>query len=412
MKKIIKAVWGYLPLILFIICTFCVTIIQKTFDITLRVIPCYILNIMGMVSFGIFLFWLSRQVDKLKEKRKNDKVKSLIGIMQGFIKSIFFVVLIVSLLGLAIFYQPEYIISKYDMKMVACVRSFLDQNVYYYEYINPLFYGKELGYEYFGSGGSNPMLQIPKPEPIRWIFYDVEGNVIDSGSSQKSMMNDPEEDEMQVENNELEVEIKQLSMEVMTHRENELVFSVSINDFIDSYNGYYWQEHKKSYLTPVSGWRLQIQDCGIHSPHKTYQYNFTENAEIWSLPTINVYVPSEGDYIQEVALSFDDHSYSPDMYQKYEEICFYTLKVFFPDSTDEQITKLYTTINEMAYENMLPNEQGYHHQAVPYALFYKNGISVYPYFAIGESLHLCIMPITSETLIQYEKEGIKIYEIQ
>ena len=396
MRKIRKAVWGYLPFIFFIICTFCVAIIQKTFNITLRVIPCYLLNIMGMVSFGIFLFWLSRRVDKLK----------------AFFKPIFLMVFTASLLKIGIFYPKEYVISRYDMKMVACVKSFLEQEVYYYEYINPLFYGKRLGYEYFGSGGGDPMLEVPKPLPIRWTFYDIEGNVIEIGSSQESMMNDSEEDEMQLENAEPEAEMKQLSMEVMTHRENELVFSASINDFIDSYNGYYWQEHKKSYLTPVSSWRLQIQDCGIHSPHKTYQYNFTENEEIWSLPTINVYVPSEGDYIQEVALSFDDHSYSPDMYQKYEEICFYTLKVFFPDSTDEQITKLYTTINEMAYENMLPNEQGYHHQAVPYALFYKNGISVYPYFAIGESLHLCIMPITSETLIQYEKEGIKIYEIQ
>lgn len=411
MKKIRRAVWGYLPLILFIICTFCVAIIQKTFNITLRVIPCYLMQIMGMGSFGMFLFWLNRKVDKLMVKSENDKVKSLLGIMKAFFKPFFLMVLTASLLSIGIFHQPEYDISRYDMKMVACVKSFLDQEVYYYEYINALFYGEKLGYEYFGSSGSDPMLQIPKPQPIRWIFYDVEGNVIDSGSSQKSIMNDPQEDQMQVENNELEAEMKKLSIEVMTHRENELVFSVSINDLIDSYNGYYWQEHKKSYLNPISCWRLQIEDCGIHSPHKTFQYNFTENAEIWSLPTINVYVPSDGDYIQEVALSFDDHSYNPAMYQKYEEICFYTLKVFFPDLTDEQITKLYTTINEMAYENILPNDQGYHHQVVPYVLFYKNGISVYPYFAIGECLHLCIMPVTSETLTQYEKEGIKIYEI-
>jgi len=198
----------------------------------------------------------------------------------------------------------------------------------------------------------------------------------------------------------------------MTHREDELVFSVSIDNLIESFNGYYWKDHQANYLLPVAQWGLQILDRGIHSPYKTFQYHYTENADIWSLPTINVYVPSDDDHIQEVAINFDEHSYQPDMYEKYEEMCFYTLKVFFPELSDDQLTQLYTMSNEMAHEHMKPNDQGYYDQVVPYALFYKEGIGVYPYFAAGECLRLCIMPVTSEMISDYEKEGVIIHEIQ
>lgn len=42
------------------------------------------------------------------------------------------------------------------------------------------------------------------------------------------------------------VEIKELDIDVIENREDELVFSFSINDFIDSYNGYYWKDKKSS----------------------------------------------------------------------------------------------------------------------------------------------------------------------
>ena len=100
------------------------------------------------------------------------------------------------------------------------------------------------------------------------------------------------------------------------------------------------------------------------------------------------------------------------MYEKYEEMCFYALKVFLPDLNKEQITKLCKTINEIAYAQIFPNEQGYHVGAVPTTLYYRGNIGVYPYFAIGECVHFCIIPVTPETLDDYQKEGVEIHEIQ
>ena len=75
---------------------------------------------------------------------------------------------------------PEHIVTKYGIKMVASVHSFLDEQVEYYEYKNWFFYGQNLGYEYYGSGGNDPLAQKPKPDPVRFTFYDLDGHVIES----------------------------------------------------------------------------------------------------------------------------------------------------------------------------------------------------------------------------------------
>ena len=100
------------------------------------------------------------------------------------------------------------------------------------------------------------------------------------------------------------------------------------------------------------------------------------------------------------------------MYDRYEEICFYTLKVFFPDMEDEKITALYKTLNQLAYDNMMPHEQRYGSGSIPCALYYKDGIGLYPYFAIGESVRLCIIPVDEKTIRYYEGNGVEIYEIE
>ena len=203
-----------------------------------------------------------------------------------------------------------------------------------------------------------------------------------------------------------------LMSEVIENRSGELVFSVSIDDFIDSYNGYYWNDKNIRYLLPSTEWRSQIYDTAIHSNYETKYYNFTEDEKIWSLPTISVYVPTNNDYIQEITLNFDDHSYTKQMYTLYEEMCFYTLRVLFPDCSSDKITELYMSLNKLAYDNVFPNEKGYNSNSTPCALYYKNGIGLYPYFAIGECVHLCIIPVTQETISDFEARGVRIYEIE
>lgn len=206
-------------------------------------------------------------------------------------------------------------------------------------------------------------------------------------------------------------EINKLNVDVIENRENELVFAISIDDFISSYNGYYWQDYNSPYLSPSLEWGRFTYDSAIHSDHETYYYRFYEYEKSWSIPTISVYVPTNSNYIQEITLDFDDHGYTEPLYNLYEEFCFYTLKVFFHNLDDEKITELYNNLINLAYNNIVPNEQGYSSNSIPCALYYKDGIGLYPYFALGESLHICIIPITSQYLDEFASQGVEIYNI-
>ena len=77
--------------------------------------------------------------------------------------------------------------------MVARVNSFLDEQVDYYQYKNAFFYGKELGYEYYGSGGGDPLADTNVRIPKRWTLYDLDGNTITVGGiSEETITNNIE----------------------------------------------------------------------------------------------------------------------------------------------------------------------------------------------------------------------------
>ena len=92
-------------------------------------------------------------------------------------------------------------------------------------------------------------------------------------------------------------------------------------------------------------------------------------------------------------------------------MCFYTLKVFFPDMDAEALTKLYKKLNKKAYANIFQNEQGFHSGHAPSDLYYRNGVGVYPYFAYGESVRMCIIPVNKKVVKSYKKKGVKIHKL-
>ena len=209
-----------------------------------------------------------------------------------------------------------------------------------------------------------------------------------------------------------EVEILELDISVIENRKNELVFDISVDDFIESYNSLYFRDKSREYLLPKSEWRKFTYDDAIHSDHETSLLEFTVDERIWSQPTITVYVPTNGDYIQETTVNFDEHGYSESFYAEFEELCFYTLKVFFPDMPDNEIIALYEEANHLGNMNVFLNEDGYKKGCVPCVLYHKDGIGIYPYFAIGEWVHLCIIPVTQEIIDDYAQKGVEIREIE
>ena len=194
----------------------------------------------------------------------------------------------------------------------------------------------------------------------------------------------------------------------VVQRDNGLCFANTLEDFIDCYNNYYYKDKGEVYIQPYSEWYSYVQDFGRYKGDMHYE--FTLDKKIWTLPTITMYTPQDETIIKELTVDFDDHSYTEKMYKQYEEMCFYTLKVFFPDMDEKELTKLYKKLNKKAYANIFQNEQGFHSDNLPSDLYYRDEVGVYPYFAYGESVRMCIIPVTKKAINSYKKRGVKIHK--
>lgn len=42
--------------------------------------------------------------------------------------------------------------------------------------------------------------------------------------------------------------------------------------------------------------------------------------------------------------------------------------------------------------------------------YYRGEVGVYPYFAYGESVRMCIIPVTKKVINSYKKRGVKIHK--
>lgn len=208
-----------------------------------------------------------------------------------------------------------------------------------------------------------------------------------------------------------QVETGALDIQVMENRKNELVFTISTSDYVESYNSYYKVDYCRSLLPPVSQWQCFTCDSAIHSEYETKCYSFTEDEHVYSLPTIMVYVPTNDDYIQQITVNFDEHSFTQSGFEQYKEMCYYTMKVFFPDLPDARIMDLCAEIVALGNQNVFSSDEWFSKNAVPFALFYREGIGVYPYFAIGDWEHFCIIPVTEETVTEFGEKGVQIHEI-
>lgn len=78
-------------------------------------------------------------------------------------------------------YEPEHVVEKDGKRMVAYVNSFLQVNVYYFDYVNPFIRGSQIRIsEDYGNGGYDPFEREQMPTVKRSNYYDENGQVTDS----------------------------------------------------------------------------------------------------------------------------------------------------------------------------------------------------------------------------------------
>ena len=202
-----------------------------------------------------------------------------------------------------------------------------------------------------------------------------------------------------------------LDMGALKNGDGQVIFSISIDDFIASYNSFYRPVYATNYLSPSATW-LAFFDMTPYFETDSIHHRFSEDEQMGSMPTVSIYTPENSDCIYEIELTFDDHGYQESLYEKFEEICLYSLQVILPALSKNEIDSLYKNLYAQTDDNFWGDyyTNGGTERPLLNMIYYYNGIGLYGYYGAGTA-NICIIPMTQETLIQFEQEGIEIREI-
>lgn len=192
-----------------------------------------------------------------------------------------------------------------------------------------------------------------------------------------------------------------------------LVFDFTPGDFIASYNGYYGADKGEDYLRPLENWQSSQVERAVQMDVPATEYRFRTDESKWTLPQFRITVPEGGEQVSQVAVTYDEHSYSAATYTLFEEDCNYTLRTFFPDLDDAVCKEIVQTLNQAAYDHTFPSSQKYQPGTtqLPAMLYQRDGLGVFSYFAIGAPVYFCVIPVDDALLAEYTASGVDVREI-
>ena len=172
----------------------------------------------------------------------------------------------------------------------------------------------------------------------QWALYMTICIFVLTACKNEKVIQDKRKDTKTSESTALPCEQSYIDWNNSVARKNEkLYFAIEIKDFIDAYNYCYYQDYGKKYIQSLVTWYSYKQDFGRLKGDMCYEY--TENKKILTLPTVAVYTIKHTKNIEAITVNFDDHSYTEKMYKKYEKLCFYCLKMLFPNMEKNKISK-------------------------------------------------------------------------
>ena len=165
-----KQLLPFLPLIRFLACDLLVVLLGVFFSLSLRSAPtlfCVWGSFLALLLAGGYAF---RQLWR-HPRRTVVKVLSVFAAIlltgaAGAAGAIGLYLFVFGLFG----YMPEHVVEQNGQPMLTRVNSFLDESVSFYEYKGPLFYGRQLGVAYYGSGSGDPIVEGQEPRSV--LFFE------------------------------------------------------------------------------------------------------------------------------------------------------------------------------------------------------------------------------------------------
>lgn len=416
-QNICKRYWGFVPLCGAVLAGAVLGILQAVTGWTLRTVPREILCVLGAVGIVTFLLWVNVKLWQMTKKRENKpfwlcivrNVLHLVSIAGVLVLGFYFFIL----MGFA--HTPEHVVEKNGIKTVARVNSFLDKNVDYYVYKNSLFYGKSLGHEWYGSGGSDPLDAEPPLEPKSWMFYDLDGNMLDYGPRADTSIYGAKA-EKRLSDPEMQAFAGAGDFNTRAKREEQsgiLTFASPPAKYIDSYNGIFYAEKYMRYFPKLEKWYGYRYDVSARNEPQLIHYYFTEDTYDASCPKLSVYTAGADQAVRRIEICYDDSYDSQEMWTLQQDMFKYTLYALFKNNNAVYLARddIYRTLTASAYNNSCSNFE----DAVPggavKVLCYQGSVGIYSYVINGFELHICFVPLTEELLREYESQGVTLYDI-
>jgi len=200
-----------------------------------------------------------------------------------------------------------------------------------------------------------------------------------------------------------------LDISTFTGESKTLTFSFTIDDFSKNYNHIYRQIYNEDFFRIMDKWEIFNENTSPFYSKECNYYRFNREPTILTYPTISIYTDITNQYVYGLTIDFDDHGYSPSLYNAYEKQCFFSIKTLLPFIDDNNLMNMISDLNQSAYENV--KIDALQSSTVPDILYLYESVGIFSYFAIGDYLHICIIPVDQTIIGNYSSSGTIIVQI-
>ena len=182
--------------------------------------------------------------------------------------------------------------------------------------------------------------------------------------------------------------IIQLDIDVIKTETGDEAFSISLTDFIESFNSYYSKNNSEIFLRGLEEWQIYDAVVDVNNDIVTTCYMFSEDMDIRALPQLRIYADNTKSGIRQISMCYDIHSFSPETYERYEELCYYVMRTMVTDATDDEVWS-YTSKLLDALDESFTTDKAYQAEEPEYIW---GKVGAYPYYVVGETTELRLIP--------------------
>ncbi len=187
-------------------------------------------------------------------------------------------------------------------------------------------------------------------------------------------------------------EIIQLDVETIEAQAGDITFNISLTDFIESFNSHYNKDKNEILLTGLEEWEMYDVVLDPNDDNVTTCYTFSEDMDMRSLPQLRVSADNTKSGIRQISMCYDIHSFSPETYERYEELCYYALRTMVADATDDEV-KAYTFELLDALDESFTTDKTHYNSGPKYTW---GPVGAYPYYVVGETMELRLVPVSNK----------------